>query len=61
MDWGFELSLNLTQESLRVPVLPIYSEAPDVDPNLVIRAILIKEVPDMDLNKWDEALAALPD
>lgn len=51
---------NSLKEPLSLPVLPAYADAPDVDPTLVLRAILVKEVPDLDLNEWNEALKDLP-
>lgn len=57
---GEPLSLFLSREApLRPPVLPPFADAPDVDLTLVLRAIMVKDVSDMDLHLWNEAIAQL--
>ncbi|KAG9009370.1 hypothetical protein FRB94_012187 [Tulasnella sp. JGI-2019a] len=51
--------LDKSSEPLRPPILPPYSDAPKVDLTLVLRAIMVKEVPDLDLNIWNEGISAL--
>ncbi|KAG9035194.1 hypothetical protein FRB95_011928 [Tulasnella sp. JGI-2019a] len=51
--------LEKSSEPLRPPILPPYSDAPKVDLTLILRAIMAREVPDMDLNIWNEGISAL--
>lgn len=42
---------------LIIPDLPAYSPAPNIDPCLVIRALLVfPTLPDVDLNIWNDVL-----
>ncbi|KAG8880587.1 hypothetical protein FRB97_000682 [Tulasnella sp. 331] len=51
--------LEKKMETFRPPVLPPYSDVPEVDLTLILRAIMVKEVPDMDLGLWNEGITAL--
>jgi len=43
------------QTQLTIPDLPPYSEAPDIDPALVLRALLVHPtLPDVDMKLWND-------
>lgn len=44
------------KDQLAIPTLPNFAPAPSVDPHLVLRAILITPVPDLDLNLWNASI-----
>lgn len=44
------------QNSLRIPTVPAFVEAPEIDPTLVVRAILISPTPELDLDIWELAI-----
>jgi len=46
-------------ESLDIPPLPVYSDMPEVDPYLVIRAIIVRTAETLNLNKWRSGINAL--
>jgi len=52
--------VNVVVDPLVPPMLPAFSEAPIIDLTVVVRAILIKEIPDMDLAVWNQAVVTLP-
>ncbi|KAG8967713.1 hypothetical protein FRC03_009406 [Tulasnella sp. 419] len=45
---------------MELPALPYYVDSPpEVNSRLILRAILVKEVPDLNLAEWDEGVGAL--
>ncbi|KAG8894663.1 hypothetical protein FRB99_001070 [Tulasnella sp. 403] len=52
--------LEKVDEPVAPPLFSAYLDAPEVALNLVLRAILVKDVPNLDLNLWNEALTCLP-
>ena len=44
------------QERLFVPPLPMYTELPEVDTSIVVRAILLVPSPDLDLVLWRDTI-----
>lgn len=49
--------LNQYQSQLTIPDLPLYSTAPDIDPSLVLRAVLVHPaLPDVDMKLWNEVV-----
>lgn len=41
-----------------MPPVSVYVEAPETDPNLVLRAIWVRTAEDLDINLWREGVAA---
>lgn len=46
----------LIQVQLPIPTIPGYAPAPDVNPRLILRAILVTELPEFDQNLWNSSL-----
>jgi len=47
-----------TEEPLEIPKLTSYTEEPTIKPSLLLKAILLKPEPTLDLRVWEEAVYA---
>ncbi|KAF5371623.1 hypothetical protein D9758_003590 [Tetrapyrgos nigripes] len=51
--------LDKSEDALPLPELPPYATAPDIDPHLVLNAILAVPVVDLDMDLWHGAIEEL--
>lgn len=50
--------LEACSDEMPIPTMPTYATAPILDPTLVVRAILVHEAADVDMDLWAKAVEA---
>lgn len=46
----------VVKEQLPIPMMPMYAATPMIDPGLVVRAVFVKQVADLDMDLWNQVI-----
>ncbi|KAF4567504.1 hypothetical protein EYR40_006507 [Pleurotus pulmonarius] len=48
--------IEILEKQLPIPTLPAFAPAPSVDPQVVLRAVLVVHTPELDLALWNDSM-----